>query len=1107
MTTLQQLISKVSIDTSEIPGQLAAVNQTIGAGLTAAAAQGQAGLNGLRGSFDVLSATEARAEAQTIRTAQAHARALAAEGDRAGGVRVLTQALNDSHGISEQMTYSVQAQIANLERGATAAEGYGAALAGGLTSIVGPAAVATAAIGAVVGAAESFKEAFVFNAQLEANTKSIEIQLNGVRDTGQALAQAQAYAEKYKLTQEEVNEAMVASVPVIRQSTASMEDILGVFDRLQVRQPGKTFSDAARAIGELQAGQYTSLNKIFNVPLEDAHQLSVEIKAGGDAVQLVSQYLTDSGLGMDALRSKTEGAMGALKDYTRQAEAFKIAQGNFAAGPGTGLLGGASAALADATRVLGGDGFGGIFKNFGALASSNAIALQIFSAELGRSGDVERSVAEAAAVRAAIYDEMTGIQTNLTTRTKDDTAIIRENNAANQDRVDVSKLTEQQLQSLQNALETTGDKASDAYAKIGQVQTDYEAKSADAAQAHNQKLSDLQAKFTADLLKIDQTESDARTKATQDWRDRTEKITEDGHRRLVELEDAYTDDIAKKRADAQLRFTAIDADLQLKLETSQRDSQRRIEEIQQSGADTRVQRQQAAADREAAVQDKISTATQDAAQKLATFEQSAADARVAAQASYQDKVVALAQRAADLVIAAQEAASRRSQDLARTDSRAAEDIADRASDQAVDRQNADADRAQQHADRLAAIQGRGAGGGSQGRITTLTGGSFVTQDVAGAAAGGDTVAAQIAAENAKYEAQLAAEQRSQALQDSRAARDAAKAQTRQAEDRARAEQDAQQKLADQQQALAAQAAVLDQDYARQEAKAQAAADKQRAALAQSLQDKIAAIQTAAAQADAAAAKQAAQEDARIALQIAKERAAEATKEADARAAAERQQADLIASTNRALAERQAGYEDARVKEQEAIGRQTQDANNAYAKQLVVAAQRRTEERAAATKAYAEQQNAENAAYAKQEADRARAYAKQKTDAEAAYADQASAYLRAQENIGNITHTEALKREAIIEASFGRQAASQRAAFDAAFGTQTGTAALGARQENLAGIKDAGLIGGSGTSVSIGNITLPSVQNAQQFLDELRGIVVREVRGNGGDANKYWGGTG
>jgi len=1101
MTTASQLISKVGLDTSDLLPQTQAAQAAIGQGIAAAAEQGQAGINRLGGSFDVLSQAENHAEQNAIRTAQAHARAMVAEGDRAGAIRVLSQAQNDARGISEQTTYQIQTQIANLESGASAAQQYGAAFSQGLLNIVGPAAVATAAIGAVVSVANSFKEAFTFGAELDANTKAIEIQLTGVRESGVAFQQAQHYADVYKLTQQQTTEAMIASIPVIRQSTSSMEEILGVFDRLQLRQPGKTFQDAARAIGELQAGQYTSLNRIFNVPLEDAHKLSLEIKAGGDAVQLVSQYLSESGLGMDALKAKTEGAAGALRDYAKAQEALTIQQGEFAKGPGINLLGAATVALGDATKALGGGG--DILSNNLALLQANVVAATTYGLEFAKTGNLEASIAAAAAARGEVYRKATGA-------TRDDTDARREAIQSYHDATNgiiatgkaAKEVSEQDLAKL----ETAATRASDAYAKLTQAATDYATKGQEAAAAHNEKLASLAEANVLRLTTIDRTEAEGRAKATDDWRDRVTRTTADGNRRLLELEDAYNDDLLKRRAQASDRYFQIGADLALKVLDDRRNSAQRIAEIVATEeADSEAQAQ-AAADRQVALSEQLATAEQDSAKKLAAFEQTTYEQRSAAQATYEQKVVDLAQRASDLVSAAQESASRRQTDAARTMQRGMEDAADRASDLAVDRQNAEADRAQAHADKLAAIQAQAAGGGAGGgRITTLTGGRFTTEDVAGASGSGASVAAQIASENARYAAQLAATERSQFLTDSRAARDAEKQRSRAEEDRNRAEQDAAEKLADQQRQLAVAAAVLDRDYASQVAKAEAAADKQRGILVQAEADKLAAIELAAAKQEAAAAKADAASDARANAAIAKERQAEAIRESDAVAAADRARQALIASTNAELQARQQGYDDARLKQQEAIARQIQDENTAYGKRVVEIAKQASAARAAQEATYADQVAQEQAAYAKAEIARGVAYAKQKTQLETALGEQETAYVKAQEQIGLITRQAADARLQIIAASYGRQADAQRAAFNAAFGdltkpnpTQTITDYLGPSSGTFAPAS-------SSITIAPGAISVAGVSDPAAAAAAVRDQFIRLIRAAGGNVSQFFGG--
>lgn len=272
-----------------------------------------------------------------VRLGQGYARLAQAQGQPATASRILAGTIGQAGAASERAIIGIETQSARLASGGGLAQ-FGQAASASLLSVVGPAAALTAGLGLLRGVVSEAEAGFALKASLDADTKAIEIQLAGLRDTNVAFQQAAQYAATYKLTQQQTTEAIGAAIPVIRNSKASMDTILGTFDQLRVRSPEKSFQDAARALGELQAGQYTSLNKIFNVPLADAKKLSDEIKNGGDAVQLVSAYLTSVGAGMDVVKSRASGAAGAMKDLDIASEQLKLALGDDATGPGLQIL-------------------------------------------------------------------------------------------------------------------------------------------------------------------------------------------------------------------------------------------------------------------------------------------------------------------------------------------------------------------------------------------------------------------------------------------------------------------------------------------------------------------------------------------------------------------------------------------------------------------------------------------------------------------------------------------------------------------------------------------------------------------------------------------------
>jgi hypothetical protein len=207
----------------------------------------------------------------------------------------------------------------------------------GLLGIVGPAAIATAAIGGLTRTAQSFRDAFVFKAELDATNQAIVTNIGKVRDSGQVFAQAAEFANKYRLTQRETADILASSTDTLRTSTASVGDLEAALLRLQSRDVSKPVSEAARALRELQSGDVTSIKELFNVPAKEALRMRDEIVAGGDAVKVLNDYLNRAGVSMGVLENRSKGVAGALNEQKIAAENVAIAQANIASSSG-GIL-------------------------------------------------------------------------------------------------------------------------------------------------------------------------------------------------------------------------------------------------------------------------------------------------------------------------------------------------------------------------------------------------------------------------------------------------------------------------------------------------------------------------------------------------------------------------------------------------------------------------------------------------------------------------------------------------------------------------------------------------------------------------------------------------
>lgn len=275
-------------------------------------------------------ATQEQAERQALSHAQALARLAVASGQAAQGERILIAALSQ---VDQQSTAAVRAQtqlVTIQNRNGGLAQQFGESLKGSFLSILGPAALATAAIATVKGAVESFKDAFTFKVELDKTNESIAAQLAGVRDSGRVFEEARQFAERYKITQAETSQILQNSVGVLRTSSSSVGDLEAALLRLQSRDPSKPISEASRALRELASGDVKTIKDVFNIGAADALRMKNEIAGGADAVQVLTRFLDGAGNGMDVLERRARGVQGALNDAAIANEKLVLAQANLA---------------------------------------------------------------------------------------------------------------------------------------------------------------------------------------------------------------------------------------------------------------------------------------------------------------------------------------------------------------------------------------------------------------------------------------------------------------------------------------------------------------------------------------------------------------------------------------------------------------------------------------------------------------------------------------------------------------------------------------------------------------------------------------------------------
>jgi hypothetical protein len=316
-------------------------------------------------------ATEVARTSVVTKQAAVSAQKLATEEQRtAAAMAQAAAASTRAEAAAFRLTQAQDKAATSAQRSASYAKQMGQAFSSSLVSVLGPAAAVTTAIGAMGSVVASAKAGLTLKAELDATTASINAQLKGVRDVNVVYAEAARFAREYKLTQEETTQAISASIGVMRSSKAPVEDILGVLARMQVLSPEQSLQEAAIALKALASGDTTSLVTRFEVGRDVANQMKAEIQGGADAVAVMSKFLGDTGIGMDTLKAKTEGATGAMKDLKIANEELLLSQGRLAE-KGVGFI----RVQADATNVLADAISGNLTPSFDALGNTVVTSL------------------------------------------------------------------------------------------------------------------------------------------------------------------------------------------------------------------------------------------------------------------------------------------------------------------------------------------------------------------------------------------------------------------------------------------------------------------------------------------------------------------------------------------------------------------------------------------------------------------------------------------------------------------------------------------------------------------------------------------------------------
>lgn len=406
---IDELEARAKQAVDAIAKQPSALPSTGGGSAPAAQAANTTQLVRAQAALDAQSARLARSQGDTAR---------ATDLETAAFQRLSAQLVRTD--ITETESIALQRQLTSLQQQTSQttniATQFGTAFKSSLLGIIGPTALVATGFGAARAAVDSFVDAYKFTAQLDATNLSIRTQLGEVRDASAAFDEAAKFGVRYRLTQQDTAQAIQASIPILRSSNASLTDVESTLLRLQSKKPEKSIADAARALDELKSGQIVSIVDQFNVSRDSANKMKNEIQGGADAVQVLSKYLADAGIGMEVLENRAKGAQGKLNELAQAQERRQQAQGGASGGLGAFL----TQSLAVANDVLT-DTLSGNAAAYAAVQARDEAYTQAIR-EGKNATDARRIAHDAWALSIQKSNTTVTEATTVTTRLKDDTA-------------------------------------------------------------------------------------------------------------------------------------------------------------------------------------------------------------------------------------------------------------------------------------------------------------------------------------------------------------------------------------------------------------------------------------------------------------------------------------------------------------------------------------------------------------------------------------------------------------------------------------------------------------------------------------------------------------
>lgn len=306
-------------------------------------------INQTQQAFIGLTQAQQKAEQEALKMAQAYARLDKALGNPAAGADRLRAALGNATVVTQKHGVAIQTQIAQLDsqaerlaKGTTLAQQFGGALQSQLLGMVGPAALATVAIGGIGKAIDAGNSAIA----LRETQNSLRAVAGSTQQYNQVLETARQQQRLFGGTLQENIEGLAGLTITARQSGANLKTLVDLSQRLTVLSPEQGTAGGRIALAEALSGNLTSLSRRFEIPKAKLQELSDTSLTTEQRLAALSRFLDSVGVTSEAVAGKVDKSALAYRALAAEADNAKVKIGGFladafapAATTGANLLG------------------------------------------------------------------------------------------------------------------------------------------------------------------------------------------------------------------------------------------------------------------------------------------------------------------------------------------------------------------------------------------------------------------------------------------------------------------------------------------------------------------------------------------------------------------------------------------------------------------------------------------------------------------------------------------------------------------------------------------------------------------------------------------------